>query len=81
MIKQGSHSLELKGLCLLFIRYDIFVISSSSLELSSDQIPTGSHAYVLVMLVFVMVNFLIFLLDIDLLQFYNLLTNNLSFDD
>ena len=76
MIKQGSHSLELKGLCLSFIRYDIFVIISSSLELSSDQIPTGSHAYVLVMLVFVMVNFILILL-----QFYNLLPSKLSFDD
>ena len=51
------------------------------LELSSDQIPTRSHAYVLVMLVFVMVNFLFIYFNIDLLQFYNLLTNHLSFDD
>ena len=45
------------------------------LELSSDQIPTGSHAYVLVMLVFVMVNFILILL-----QFYNLLPSKLSVD-
>ena len=46
------------------------------LELSSDQIPTGSHAYVLVILVFVMVNFILIVL-----QFYNLLPSKLSFDD
>ena len=45
-------------------------------ELSSNQVPTGPHAYVLVILVFVMVNFILIVL-----QFHNLLPFKLSLDD